>query len=236
MRIEKLIIITAVAILAALVALHSTVAYALTASTNKSVYHPGDVLVVSGYASKPNDMISFAVYNPEGSLVTPEQTVAGSNGFFNITILKFPSQKLSNFPEGYYTIVVEDTNTGDKLNLTVYFTYSTTTTTTTSQAQTATTQTVSTVTVTSTVTVVKTVTIVKNYTLTTTLEKTTTKTVPTTTTTTATTTTTVTTTSPTTTTTTKTVTVTKVSVPVTAASSVVALIVGIGAALAISRR
>ncbi len=96
-------------------------ALALSVSTNKSVYYPGDQLVVSGTAT-PNALVAIKVVNPAGSLVALDQVKADSTGKFSDTIMRFPSQATSQYPYGIYTIIVKDTANGEQQTIKVEFT------------------------------------------------------------------------------------------------------------------
>jgi len=99
-------------ILILVVAAQAMVAFAaLAASTNKSIYVPGDELVVSGSAD-PGAVIVIKLENPNGETVLIDQLKAGSDGSFTWSI-RFPSQPTDTFPTGTYTILVKNADTGE---------------------------------------------------------------------------------------------------------------------------
>ncbi len=113
-------LVLSLAVLAIMIMLPLATVQALTVSTNKEKYYPGDELVVSGTAT-PNAIVSIVVNNPAGSLVAIDQVTAGGDGSFSDTVLKFPAQETAQFPYGTYTIVVKDTATGEEQTVTVEF-------------------------------------------------------------------------------------------------------------------
>ena len=78
-------------------------AFAVTITSDKDEYHPGDQLIVSGTAG-PNEDLTFKVTNPNGAQVAVGQVAADDNGDFSITLLRFPSVATTTFPFGSYTV------------------------------------------------------------------------------------------------------------------------------------
>src|SRR3989304_5680104 len=71
-------------------------AQAVTATTNKTTYVPGDSLVVSG-TGPANDDVSITVTNPRGNLIGVAQGRVGSNNAYSVTVLTFPSAESPTF-------------------------------------------------------------------------------------------------------------------------------------------
>ncbi len=223
------------------IAIGAVMAHGLSASTNKTTYSPGECVIVSGSTQHSGAIVSFTVYNPDNSLIALDQVTSSTDGSFSKQLFCFPTEERSNFPAGAYTIDVKDTDTGEELNITVQFTgvatqTNTTTPTTTStpnQTVTVTTTVYNTTTQTVTQTVVVNNTVIEHETTTSTITKTATST------TTAYVTTTVEKTHTTTVTETQTKTLTetvqKTNAGATAGAAVIALVIGLGAALALRK-
>lgn len=113
--------LTAIIAILSLLLILPVVAGAITVSTDKEVYYPGDTLTVSGLAT-PNALVSVVVNNPTGALVTIDQVRAGEDGTYSITILTFPTTVSELFPFGTYTITARDTATGEEASVQVQFT------------------------------------------------------------------------------------------------------------------
>ncbi len=103
-----------------LVLLFASTTAALSASTDKETYYPGDALTVSGTAT-PNAIVSITVYNPNNELVAIDQVTAGGDGSFTKTVLTFPDEPTATIPLGTYTVVVKDTATNEEESLEVTY-------------------------------------------------------------------------------------------------------------------
>jgi hypothetical protein len=95
-------------------------AQAITATTNKTSYVPGDSLVVSG-TGPANDDVSITVTNPRGNLIGVAQGKVGSNNQYSVTVLAFPSAESQTFPFGAYSIRVTAAAAGASTTVTVNF-------------------------------------------------------------------------------------------------------------------
>ena len=93
---------------------------AITVSTEKDTYYPGEQLVISGLAT-PNALVSIVIENPNGALVALDQVRVGDDGTYSAAPLSFPSEANNLFPFGTYTITVKDTATGEEATATVQF-------------------------------------------------------------------------------------------------------------------
>jgi len=99
-------VLTVFAIAALLLALPAlpTYAQALTVSTDKPSYVPGEPVVVGGDAS-PGATVSIGITNPDGELVDFKMVTAGSDGKYTATFTipaTIPTGKWSKF--GTYTV------------------------------------------------------------------------------------------------------------------------------------
>jgi hypothetical protein len=230
---RKAILFTFIVLVVAIIS--ASTLFALTASSNKSAYNPGDCVVISGTTQSGGDLLSFTVYNPNNTLIALDQTTSNSTGLFSKQLFCFPTEPRSNFPAGSYVITIKDTTTNEVTNLTIVFTGFETTTTTTTETNTTTPLPTVTKTVTETVnqTITQTQTIIVNNTVTETTTVHETQTLTQTQTKTVTETTTMTQTNTVTETQTQTVKVTNTGVA--AGVGVVGLIIGLAAAIAIKR-
>ena len=104
-------------------------AAALTVTTDKAEYVPGDTLVVSGTAT-PNSAVTIRVYSPGDTTEALDQASVDGNGAYSATnVLVW--QHTDRFPYGTYRISAVDASNGDTTEITVEFAESTTATTTT---------------------------------------------------------------------------------------------------------
>ena len=95
-------------------------AQAVTATTNKTTYVPGDSLVVSG-TGPANDDVAITVTNPRGNLIGVSQGRVGSNNQYSVAVLTFPSAESPTFPFGAYSIRVTAAAAGASTTVTVNF-------------------------------------------------------------------------------------------------------------------
>ena len=229
--------LTLVIMITALILVSTTMSSALTASTNKNTYAPGECVVVNGSTESGGTIVSFTVDNPDGSLIALDQVISSSNGTFSDQLFCFPTEERSNFPAGIYIITIKDTSTGDESTINITFLGPTTTTTFTNTSTIPTVNQTITKTINNTVTETATVTV--NHTYTKTMNQTLTQTKTLTLILTKTLTTTQTQTHTTTQTNTETLTTTQTvkvtNTGVTAGAAVVALVAGLGAALAVRK-
>ncbi len=115
---KKILSLTIVALL--LVSMVGIVASALTVYTDKSVYHPGDVVKVYGTAT-PNAVITLLMLNPAGKLIAVNQVTANETGGFSTIIYTFPEAPTADVPYGTYTITVYDSARNEKKTVTIEF-------------------------------------------------------------------------------------------------------------------
>lgn len=85
---------------------------ALSASTDKAVYFPGDTLTLSGQADA-NALITIKLVDPNGETKVVDQISAGADGSFSWSI-RLPA----DWPTGTYQIVVRNADTGEQQTVT----------------------------------------------------------------------------------------------------------------------
>jgi len=88
---KRTLIAVLLATLTMAIALPAVTAQAITVETNKDVYVPGDVLIVSGTAP-PSAAVSIQVYNPAGSQCGIGQNTSDAQGNYMVTVFTFPSE------------------------------------------------------------------------------------------------------------------------------------------------
>jgi len=81
----------------------AVVAQALTVKTDKDVYMPGEVVVVSGSAV-PGATVGIAAYNPAGTTVFFKMVTAGADGSFTTTIKIPKTIPYEDWVYGTYTV------------------------------------------------------------------------------------------------------------------------------------
>ncbi len=116
---KALSLLAIIVVIAGLLAL-PIAAQALTVTTDKPIYHPGDTVRVNGTAS-PNTVVTFIMTNPDGQLVAVDQVKADAYGRFDRILYAFPEEPTDLVKYGTYTITVYDSTTGDKVTLTIDF-------------------------------------------------------------------------------------------------------------------
>ena len=100
-------------------------AAALTVTTDKAEYVPGDTLVVSGTAT-PNSAVTIRVYNPGGTPQAFAQALTDGDGAYSANnVLVWPATATANMPYGTYRISAVDAGNGDTTEATVEFAEST---------------------------------------------------------------------------------------------------------------
>ena len=100
-----------------LVASPLATAQAVTATTNKTNYVPGDRLNVAG-TGPANDDVTVTLTNPSGALVGIAQGRVSANNVYNVTVLTFPSGD-QRFPFGSYTVKVTAAAAGASTTVTI---------------------------------------------------------------------------------------------------------------------
>ncbi len=113
-------ILSSIIVTVLLVSMIGIVASALTVYTDKSVYHPGDVVKVYGTAT-PNAVITLLMLNPAGKLIAVNQVTANETGGFSTIIYIFPEAPTADVPYGTYTITVYDSARNEKKTVTIEF-------------------------------------------------------------------------------------------------------------------
>ena len=116
---KSLSLLAIIVVVAGLLAL-PIAAQALTVTTNKSIYHPGDAVRINGTAS-PNTVVTFVMTNPDGQLVAVDQVKTDANGKFDRILYVFPEEPTGLIKYGTYTITVYDSTTDEKVTLTIDF-------------------------------------------------------------------------------------------------------------------
>lgn len=98
----------------------TTTGQAFSITTNKTLYIPGELLIVSGTASLDTEVV-VQVLNPDGVLVSTAQTTADNAGNYEVTAMRFPLEESELFPFGSYFVRATDAAGGATASTSVRF-------------------------------------------------------------------------------------------------------------------